>query len=374
MTATRFSNQTLTFLTVALAMLLAANAQGFAEETVQEGTPPAAAPADPAAPAAPAPPVLVAPPSAETVRGKITAWLAQRGTTDAGLVEKIAQLWTLGDEQRTPEELFELAIATLSEVDADTKAFVDACGLTAPPLLPPEPKLLERVTEGPFYTANLGLFYAKYLVHRQMFDEALALLETLPATEVVDPAALLFSKAVCQHHLLQKAPGLATIEQLLKNTTGVPMRYATLASLMQYDLESLQDKSLDEVAKRMFDVERRLKLARTGEKVQKREEEVITTLDEIIKKIEEQQGGGGGSGGNSNKSSAPAQDSVIKGSTAPGNVDPKKFKNTGEWGDLPPKERSKAKEDIARKFGAHYAEAVEKFNVKQAGRPARKDK
>ncbi|MCY2964529.1 MAG: hypothetical protein NT069_12995, partial [Planctomycetota bacterium] len=372
--ATRFSSQTLTFLTVALAMLLAVNARGFAEETFQEGTPPAAAPADAAAPAAPAPPVLIAPPSAETVRGKITAWLAQRGTTDAGLVEKIAQRWTLGDEPRTPEELFELAIATLSDVDADTKAFVDACGLTAPPLLPPEPKLLERVAEGPFYTANLGLVYAKYLVHRQMFDEALALLESLPATEVVDPAALLFSKAVCQHHLLQKAPGLATIEQLLKNTTGVPMRYATLASLMQYDLESLQDKSLDEVAKRMFDVERRLKLARTGEKVQKREEEVITTLDEIIKKIEEQQGGGGGSGGNSNKSSAPAQDSVIKGSTAPGNVDPKKFKNTGEWGDLPPKERSKAKEDIARKFGAHYAEAVEKFNVKQAGRPARKDK
>jgi hypothetical protein len=171
-----------------------------------------------------------------------------------------------------------------------------------------------------------------------------------------------------------KEAGLATIERLLKSTEGVPLRYATVAQLMQYDLEALQEKSLDEVSRKMSDVERRLHLARAGQKVQKREEEIIATLDEIIKKIEDSQGGGGGAGGAGNRSSAPAQDSVVKGSTAPGTVDPKKLKAAGEWGDLPPKERAKAKEDIARKFGAHYAEAVEKFNTKQAGRPGRSDK
>lgn len=356
-------------LTGACLLALLGQIQGLAQET------PVARPATPEGPAgAPRPVQLIAPPAAETVRGKITAWLLQRGTTDQAVLDKVASRWNLGEEARSPEELFDLTIATFSDVDGVTGQFVAACGLSSPPLVAPEASLLERSAEGSFYQANLTLFYARYLVHRQMFDEALALLETINVAELVDPAGWLFSKAVCQHHLLLKAEGLATIEQLLKNTTGVPMRYATLAALMQYDLESLQDRSLDEVAKKMFDVERRLSLARTGEKVQKREEEIVNTLDEIIKKIEEQQGGGGGSGGNSNRSSAPAQDSVIKGSTAPGNVDPKKFKNAGEWGDLPAKERSKAKEDIARKFGAHYAEAVEKFNLKQAGRPSRKGK
>lgn len=339
----------------------------------QDADPPIAAPAGDAAVVKPVAQV-VSPPTPEVVRGKVTAWLALKGTENAAASEKAAQDWTLGDETPTPEDLFNKAIATFANVDPETRAFLARCELTTPSLSIPESPVLARSADGQFFTANMGLYLVKYLVHRQMYEEALTVSEGLPIAELIDPAALFFSKAVCQHHLLQKAEGLATIEQLLKNTTGVPMRYATLAVLMQYDLESLQDKSLDEVAKRMFDVERRLTLARTGERVQKREEEIITSLDEIIKRIEDQQGGGGGSGGNTNRSSAPANDSVIKGSTAPGNVDPKKFKNTGEWGDLPAKERSKAKEDIARKFGAHYAEAVEKFNLKQAARPARKAK
>jgi hypothetical protein len=146
-----------------------------------------------------------------------------------------------------------------------------------------------------------------------------------------------------------------------------------VASLMQFDLEALRDQSLDEVARKMTDVERRLGLGRTGEKVQKKEDEIIVTLDELIKKIEEQQGGGGGgggAGGNSNRSSSPAQDSSIKGSTAPGKIDPKKFANEKEWGDLPPRARAKAKDELARKFPAHYKDAIENFTKQAANRPA----
>jgi len=359
--------RTTAFVLLGLSLCLPAG-QSAGQEAPPNSPPPVAT-----APAA-APMELVSPPSAEVVRGKITAWLAARGKADEATANRLAERWTFGEQLPTAEELFQRTIETFQEFDPEVQAALQKCDLNSASLAVPETTLLKRDADGAFFTANVGLYYGHYLVQRQMYDEALALLENVPVAEVVDPATLLFCKAVCQHHLLQKEPGLTTIDQLLKNTTGVPLRYATLAGLMQYDLQSLQDKSLDEVARRMFDVERRLSLARTGEKVQKREEEIITQLDEIIKKIEEQQGGGGGSGGNTNKSSAPAQDSVVKGSTAPGNVDPKKFKNSGEWGDLPPKERSKAKEDIARKFGAHYAEAVEKFNLKQAGRPARKAK
>lgn len=339
-----------------------------------ESPPAAAAPAEGAKPPAVPANVVYAAATPDVVQGQITAWLAQRGVTDTARVEEWTKSWAELPQQPGAEVLLDAAVAALARFDPECQALVTACEPGQLGRTPPAPSVLQRTGEGAFFTQTLGLYYARALVRQQLFEEALAVLETLDPATSLDPATLLFCRGVCQHHLLQKEPGLATLGLLQKNTTGVPLRYATLASLMQYDLESLQDNSLDEVARKMFDVERRLSLARTGEKVQKREEEIITTLDEIIKRIEEQQGGGGGSGGNSNRSSAPAQDSVIKGSTGEGKVDPKKFKNGPDWGDLPPKERSKAKEDIARRFGAHYAEAVEKFNQKQAGRPARKDR
>jgi hypothetical protein len=346
---------------------------GWAQEEPQETPPAAPAPAE-GTPAAPPSNVVYAAPTPDVVLGQLTAWLAQRGVTDTAQLERFTKSWQELPAQPGAEVLLDAAVTGMAQFDPEVQALVAACepgkiGRTAPAA-----GLLQRAADGAFFTQTVGLYYARALVRQQLFEEALAVLETLDPATSIDPATLLFSKGVCQHHLLQKAPGLATLGLLQKNTTGVPLRYATLATLMQYDLEAIQDNSLDEVARKMFDVERRLSLARTGEKVQKREEEIITTLDEIIKRIEEQQGGGGGAGGNSNRSSAPAQDSVIKGSTGEGKVDPKKFKNGGDWGDLPPKERSKAKDDIARRFGAHYAEAVEKFNQKQAARPARKDR
>jgi hypothetical protein len=316
---------------------------------------------------------LVAPPSAEVVRARTLEWVAQRVGADKARLEEIGKVWVLADEAPTAQALFDLTIRSFALADEATQKLVDACSLQNATLLPPDARLLEQAGAGRYYTANILLFYGRYLAHRQMFEESLDVLNRTSIAEVVDPASLLFFKAVCQHHLLLKTEGLATIEQLLKNTEGVPVRYSTVATLMQFDLEALRDQSLDEVARKMTDVERRLGLGRTGEKVQKKEDEIIVTLDELIKKIEEQQGGGGGgggSGGNSNRSSSPAQDSTIKGSTAPGKVDSRKFANEKEWGDLPPRARAKAKDELARKFPAHYKDAIENYTKQAANRPA----
>lgn len=314
---------------------------------------------------------LIAPPPADVVRMRTLEWVAQRIPDDKPRLEEIARLWAPTDEPLVAGQLFDLAIRSFCLADPATRTFVQSCALQRPALSAPEAGILENPASGPFYPANLGLYFGRYLVQRQMFEEALSVLEKIPVTEVIDPAGLLFHKAVCQHRLLQKAEGLITIEQLLKATEGVPVRYSTLATLMQYDLEALQDNSLDEISRKMSDVERRLNLGRTGQKVQKKEDEIIATLDEIIKKIEDQQGGGGGgAGGQSNQSSSPASDSVIKGTTAPGKVDPKKLDKIGEWGDLPPRMRAKAKNDIARQFGAHYGAAIDEYTKKAASRPA----
>jgi hypothetical protein len=312
----------------------------------------------------------VSPPAADAVRIRTLEWVAQHGVTDQAKLAEIAKLWIWPDEAPAADVLFDAAIKSFALADDATRTFIDACVLRQAPLLPPDAKLLEQDDQGEFYKANLSLFYGRYLAHRQMFEEALEVLGTTTLADVIDPASLLFFKAVCQHHLLMKAEGLETIDQLLKNTEGIPVRYATVAALMQYDLEALRDQSLDEVSRKMIDVERRLELGRTGQGVQKKEDEIINALDELIKRQEEQQGGGGGAGGQSNRSNSPANDSVIKGSTSPGKVDPKKFKNNAEWGDLPPKVRAKAKDQISREFPAHYRDAIDEYTKKAANRPA----
>lgn len=319
---------------------------------------------------------LIAPPPADVVRARTLEWVAQRIPDDKARLEEIGKLWALGEVPLAAEPLFELTIRSFCLADPQTQAFVQSCVLARPALTAPEAQVLTRSPPEPFHAANVGLFFGRYLVQRQMFEEGLAVIEQVPVAEVVDPAGLLFYKAVCQHHLLLRAEGLATIEQLLKSTEGVPVRYMTVATLMQYDLESLQENSLDEISRKMSDVERRLSLGRAGQKVQKKEDEIIATFDEIIKKIEDQQGGGGGggAGGQSNKSTAPANDSRIKGSTAPGKVDPKKFDKEGGWGDLPPRARAKAKDLIAREFPAHYRAAIEEFTRKGAKRAANSGK
>lgn len=314
---------------------------------------------------------LIAAPPADVVRTRTLEWVAQRAAGDPNRLEQVGKLWGLQGEAPSPEQLFELTIRSFGLADPPTQAFVESCALLRPALTAPEARVLETPDAGIFYSANLGMFFGRYLVQRQMFDEALGVFEKVPVGDVVDPAGCLFYKAVCQHHLLLKADGLQTIEQLLKATEGVPVRYTTVATLMKYDLEALQDKSLDEISRKMSDVERRLQLGRAGQKVQKKEDEIIATLDEIIKKIEDQQGGGsGGAGGQSNRSNSPANDSVVKGTTAPGTVDNKKLKAGAEWGDLPPKARARAKDLISREFPAHYRAAIEEFTRKGASRSA----
>ena len=316
---------------------------------------------------------LYAPPAADEVRTQAMNWVATQGVTDKQVLDRIGKLWAFGDQPPAASQLFESVITTFAMADPATRKLVDACRLDQAPLLPPEAGLLKRDAMGSLYLPNVRLYYARYLTQRRMYEEAVQVFNEIDVKRVVDPASCLFFKAVCHHKLLMKKPGLATIAKLLNDTEGVPVRYSTLATLMQYDLQALREQSLDEVARKMSDVERRLKLGRGGPRVQKVEDEIVATLDEIIKKLEQQQsgGGGGGSGSNpSNRSGSPAQDSVVKGSTAPGNVDKKKIGNQDGWGALPPKKETQAKNLINRNFPAHYRQAIEQYFKKLANRRA----
>ena len=238
--------------------------------------------------------------------------------------------------------------------------------------------LANRPTADSFEKNTLNSYLGRCLAEQRLYDEALTQLLLAEPEQAIDPAAVLFYRAVAAQEILQIPTALTALSQLLDQTDQVPPRYSSVAELMRAELEGLESQSLGEIARLMNDSERRLDLGRAGENVQGVQDRIVSNLDELIKKLEAQQGGGGGGGGsganNSNESSSGADDSRVKGSTAPGETDPKKFNKQGNWGDLPPKEQAAAKNLINREFPSHYRQAIEVYFKKLAGRPAPADK
>jgi hypothetical protein len=313
---------------------------------------------------------LIETPRFDDVKARTLDWVAERKVTDREKLKQVAAVWVTPETVPSATEMFDKVIQTFRLIDPATDEFVSACRLGVAAADVPSPELLDNEELSPFYRTNVAQFYAVYLVRNRLYDESLAIFELVQIEQSVDPPTAIFHQAVAQSELLMKTEGLATLEKLTKKTEAVPERYATVAELMRFQLASIKDESLDEVAQRMKDVERRLSLARGGQKTQKKEEEIVVLLDSIIKKLEQSSGGGGGqgNGGNTNQPGGGAQDSVIKGTTAPGETDDKNLKKQAGWGALPDADVAKAKNLLKRDFPENYRRAIEAYFRKSAGR------
>jgi hypothetical protein len=310
----------------------------------------------------------------ETAREWTFAWAAA-ATQSETAPEVVQQTWANVEAGIPARGIHELVVRSFAAIDPSAAELFAKLDPRDPPLVPPEPApLMENGNE--FYAANLRLHVARLLTDLRMYDEAHALFEEVDLTQAVDPATALFYRAVCEHQLLMKDEGLATMAALLERTEAVPESYVSVARLMQAELEALEPETLDEIAGLMRDVERRLDLARGGQRVQKKEDEIAAKLDEMIKKIEEQMSqsssSGAGGGGGQNQPGSPLGESTVKGSTAPGEVDSKNVRREGGWGDLPPREREQAKNEIEKAFPSNYSRLINEYFLKRtrSDRPA----
>jgi hypothetical protein len=217
-----------------------------------------------------------------------------------------------------------------------------------------------------FQRDAVRLWLGRECVRRDRFDDALALLEGLDVASAVDPAALLFHLAACQHWLLEADQAVASLDRLLERSGEIPVRYERVARLLRADIAALEDESLDHIARRMRDITRRLDLGRAGPRTLAVQDGVIESLDKMIKAIEQQQqqqsqssGGAGGAGRGG--SGTPMDDSRIAGGKGPGEVTKRDIGDTDGWGRLPPHKREEALQQIGREFPAHYREAIEQY-------------
>jgi hypothetical protein len=310
---------------------------------------------------------------AKETRTQALAWLEEK-KADAAARQKAADLWANVDGLTAEESLVRLA-KTFALADDNARKLVELCSRPrSQPLLPPQPWLTDAKTP-PFEARNMRLFYGIWLTQGNLFDESLEQFGDLKPKEVVDPASLLFYQGVACHRLLQKDAGLKAVDALLENPDQSPRRYTALARLMQADLKNLQDESLDHISRRMQDIERRLDLGRAGPKVRKIEDGVIESLDKLIKKLEDQQRQRQqqASSGGSMQPSTPASESRIMGGKGPGEVTKKDIGNKDGWGNLPPKQREEAMQQIGREFPSHYRDAIEQYFRKLAGEGTERD-
>lgn len=236
---------------------------------------------------------------------------------------------------------------------------------------------LTAIKELPWLTSDvpgwlqdaIRLAYGRAYAQRRMFDEALESLSGLELSQACDPASLLFYRATAEHHLMKKNDCLENVKLLLQRASELPSRYRQVAVMMQADIAPFEQDSLDEIARMMSDVQRRLDLGRAGQVVRDEEQTIIDKLDKMIEKIEDQaqqmqQQQQAAQQQNQNQQQSqqrPLDESQIAGGSGPGDVDPKKMEDKGGWGNLPPAQRQEALQRLTEELPTHYRDVIEGY-------------
>ncbi len=298
-------------------------------------------------------------------REQLAAYSKEQGLAEEEQTKALAN-WPSEIDSLTGQDVLDLTIGSLATIDPRVEEVRAWCAASSPAI--PQFKLFADDTAHAFVRHNASLFLAGTFVQRDLADECLERLADLKPADVVDPAGLLFQRAVAHHRLLQKDECLKQVAVLLEREAELPQRYLRLSHLMADDIRPLKTDSLDEVARLMEDVRRRLDHARAGKKVRDEEEEIVAKLDKMIEKLEEQQKqqqqqqlqqAGKASGKQPPKD--PAQDSTPSELKGPGEVDIKNLGKKSGWGNLPPKERQEVLQQIGQELPAHFRETIEEY-------------
>jgi hypothetical protein len=304
-------------------------------------------------------------PSYQVVREQMMSWLADADLKNSAEAS-VRKLWPAQPpETLDASQVLDLAAASFAASSDDAADLVAVCNSAYEGPAVADPEWLADADVPPLVRHNLRLYYARWLAQYGLYDEVLHQIGDLRPAEVIDPASLLFYQMVAYHQLVRPDDARSAMVQLMERDDALPRRFQQVAQLVERDLSGLEDESLDHIARRMHDIRRRLAYGRAGMQVQEIEQGVLDSLDKKIKDLEDQQqqqqaAAAAGSGG-AQQPSQGMQDSKIAELKAPMQVVRRDIGNKSGWGDLPPKEREQALQQIGREFPAHYRELVEQY-------------
>lgn len=307
----------------------------------------------------------------DQVRTELLQWLASTGA-DRETLQTVTQDWADTDALAalSGEELLDLLVNSFGQVDTATQRLVtDSYGPTAPAGV-----VFDGIREATIFRNQIQQFRARWMVQHRFYDEALPLLAELVPETVVDPAGLLFYRALCQSKLLRRREAIDSLSLLLNNTLDVPDRFRVIAEMLQTELATRKDDGLNQVSQLMQDVERRLDLGRSGDDTQQQETAIISALDQLLEKMEEEQNkkkNSSSSSGEGGAESIPGQQgadrTVNKGpSSSTGDADRKELTEKGKWGMLNKQAEAKARELIRQKFPSNFLDQIGRYTKKIA--------
>jgi hypothetical protein len=305
-------------------------------------------------------------PTTAEIKAKLDDYLATKKPDEDDRL-KIEALWPDEAMPLDGGELLDRLTASLAVVEPKAAEVVRAVRDNSILLTPPTFAGLTDESLPPLVRDNLRLLVGRWLAQRDLVDESLDVLKNVGTDDVADPATLLFYQAMGHHRLLKKDDCLAAVSKLLERRDDLPRRYLHLAKLMEADIKPLKEDSLDEIARMMDDIRRRLALARAGKVVRDEEDEVIKKLEKMIDDLEQQrqmkqqQKQQSKNAKSAKQPSSPMQDSQRAELKGAGDVDPKNLGKRDGWGNLPPKERQEVLQQIGRELPAHFRETIEEY-------------
>ncbi|MEP3477654.1 MAG: hypothetical protein ABJZ55_00255 [Fuerstiella sp.] len=307
----------------------------------------------------------------DQVQTQVMQWLVSRNLPKAS-AEKVMKQWAKSTQvsNLSSEQMLDVVILSFAEVDDDVAMLLQQSeGQDAP-------APIETAGQQEFYSAQVQLFRARWLVQHRFYDDALEALDALGPDDVVDPASLLFYRAICQSELLQTQDALDSVTLLQNNTLDVPNHFLVVADMMKKELLEREEEGMKNVAELMTDVERRLDLGKSGKQTQSQEDAVIAALDKLLEDLEnekkkqqqqqQQQNGQGGQGQQQQNASPSNQSQIKSGIDAKGEADPKNLDETGQWGLLNNKQEAKAREMIQQKFPPNFLDQIGRYTRKIA--------
>jgi hypothetical protein len=309
-------------------------------------------------------------PSLAAAQEQAAAWLKSVGKTDAATTAAFDAIW------KGNRPLLDKVTKTLELGDANVAKLMTEVRDPESPAPSEVPGLIKDTKVPAFVRANLAVAYAKALLNRKVYDEAIEVLRAVKPEQTIDPSSYFFTRAVAEFTLMMKKDADDTVLRLLDDVADAPERYRMVAALMHLDMMTWQDKDLGWISRKMNVVKDRLEINRGGKKTQKIEREILVRLDEIIKELENQQKGSSSSSGGQcpnggpsqggqakgNQPSNPATESALPAGVAGGTADKKEDRKlTQDWGNLPDKERTAVQQDLARRVPEKYQGTIQKY-------------
>lgn len=211
--------------------------------------------------------------------------------------------------------------------------------------------------------AVIAAFAAERLFASRHYEECLAWLDGVHADDSPAPALVRYLRAASLHQLVRLEEAAEHAQRLLDNPSSVSRRHAAVAELIVRDAWAVNPDTAGHLARPMGDIERRLQLGRAGTPEQSLQREVLEALDKLIDDAEQQQQQqqSASAAGAQSAPSQAAPDSRPSDLKGPGEVDRRQVAKGGDWGSLPPRERERVTQQIARDFPAYYRDMIEAY-------------